>query len=441
MYKHEHCLTPISKPLPPPPHTKVRVKCFTCKKFPVCNIRADYLRTALLIENIVGRPCENLELHHIHPCFKGISIPFAIEYLPQTIVTKMGKEGIFFALKSEDIDNYNFIYCIDGRKLLFKAEYIDSVTSFGANISDEELFNLLPIDGITYPAKTTTIDMTFYHYLPVGMSVSKNSIDQAREMINSIDEGEFNITLSFAIKGIFGNFNKEERYPTEEEIKDNPDLILNGITAGKLIVPIIKKNGKLSLNKEIIFKISPTTDTEMWDSTFRTQNLNFSMEDSQKIFDYINTITENGYFKISEGKDIYCKNVVSEISDADKEDINKSLLKIREKLINNKQKTAINTTAFSAELKCHFYEWEKGLTEEEGLKRVMLKYPEGIQIDDNEYYHLETIHLEPGKVPCYHPLNGTPVFMPMPYPVYIPPKCECECDKKRIPTRDELNEY
>lgn len=195
----------------------------------------------------------------------------------------------------------------------------------------------------------------------------------------------------------------------------------------------------MSLNKEIIFKISPTTDTEMWDSTFKTQNLNFSMEDSQKIFDYINTITENGHFKISEGKDIYCKNVVSEISDADKEDINKSLLKIREKLINNKQKTAINTTAFSAELKCHFYEWEKGLTEEEGLRRVMLKYPEGIQIDDNEYYHLETIHLEPGKVPCYHPLNGTPVFMPMPYPVYIPPKCEC--DKKRIPTRDELNEY
>ena len=121
MYRHEHCLTPISEPMLPPPHTKVHVKCFTCKKFPVCNIRADYLRTALLIENILGRPCENLELHCIHPDFKGISIPFGNDYMPEKIITKAGKEGTYFALKAEDVNHYNFVYGVDKCQIMFKA--------------------------------------------------------------------------------------------------------------------------------------------------------------------------------------------------------------------------------------------------------------------------------------------------------------------------------
>ncbi|MGM9858070.1 MAG: hypothetical protein ACI311_02320 [Bacilli bacterium] len=437
MYRHEHCLTPIKEPMLPPPHTRVHVKCFTCKKFPVCNIRADYLRTALLIENILGRPCENLELNCIHPDFKGISIPFGSDYMPEKILTKADKEGTFFALKAEDVNHYNFIYGVDKCQVMFSAEYVESITSFGTDISDEELFNLLPLDGITYPAKTETIDMIKYHYLPVGINTYLSDYNQIRKIINSVESGDFSVTLPIGFKGIFGNFNGEERYPTKEEIEQDPELILNGLTSAILIIPLQKLNNKLFLADRITFKIGPWTETGTWDSVFRTWELKFSMEESEKIFNYLNTVTNNGHFEINEGTDLFYKNIKSEISDKDKELINKALLEIREIIINQQPKTVINTTAFHADLQCKFYEWERGLNEEEGIKRLMLKYPHGIPIDDKEYYHLETIHIEPGKVPCYHPFNGTPTFMPMPYPVYIPPKCE---HKPCYATRDEINE-
>ena len=437
MYRHEHCLTPISEPMLPPPHTKVHVKCFTCKKFPVCNIRADYLRTALLIENILGRPCENLELHCIHPDFKGTTIPFGNDYMPEKIITKAGKEGTYFALKAEDVNHYNFIYGVDKCQIMFKADYIEPETSFCTDVSDEELFKLLPLDGITYPAKTETADMTKYHYLPVGINTYLSDYNQIRKIINSIDNGEFSVTLPIGFKGIFGNFNGEERYPTKEEIEQNPELILSGLTSAILIIPLKKVNNKLSLSDHITFKISSWTDTGTWDSVFTTRELKFSTEESENIFNYLNTVVKDGHFEISEGTDLFYKNIKSEISDKDKELTNKALLEIREIIIGQQTKTVINTTAFHAELQCKFYEWEKGLNEEEGIKRLMLKYPHGIPIDDKEYYHLETIHIEPGRVPCYHPFNGTPTFMPMPYPVYIPPKCE---HKPCYATRDEINE-
>ena len=439
MYKHEHCLTPIKEPMLPPPHTKVHVKCFTCKKFPVCNIRADYLRTALLIENILGRPCENLELNCIHPDFKGASIPFGSDYMPEKILTKADKEGTFFALKAEDVNHYNFVYGVDKCQIMFSAEYIEPTTSFCNDVSDKELFKLLPLTDYTFPPTTSTENETIYHYLPTGISTYINDLLQVQDIVNSIEEGDFNITIPLTVDGVLGNFNQEGRYPTKEEITTDPSLIKQGLTKGLLVIPLTKRNGKIFLNKQILFQISPTTDTATWNLIFTGWNIYFSMEESQKIFDYLNKIVEEGAFNIKEGTDLYYKNIKSEISDEDKKAINKALLEIREIIINQQPKTEINTTAFCADLQCKFYEWERGLNEEEGIKRLMLKYPHGIPIDDKEYYHLETIHLEPGKVPCYHPLNGTPVFMPMPYPVYIPPKCEC--DKKRIPTRDELNEY
>lgn len=48
-------LTPIDVPKPPH-HTQIQVRCFTCKHFPVCLIKKDYLKTAVLIEGILGNP-------------------------------------------------------------------------------------------------------------------------------------------------------------------------------------------------------------------------------------------------------------------------------------------------------------------------------------------------------------------------------------------------
>lgn len=437
MYKHEHCLTPIKEPLPPPPHTKVHARCFTCKKFPVCNIRADYLKTALLIENILGRPCENLEMHCLHPDFKGIPISFANKYMPEKITTNVDKEGTFFGLKGLTPNKYNFVYGIDKCLMLYSATYVEPKTAFCSDVSDEELFPLLSITDFCYPAVTKMADKTFYHYLPVSCSTYLDNYLQIQEMINSIENGNFTITIPIAFNCVFGNFNKEERYPTEEEIKSNPDLIANSYTKGVLSVPLNKTDIGLSLADKITLKIYSTTDTEAWNNVFKAWDLTYSTENSQKIFTYLNTIVTEGYFEISEGKDLYYKNIKSTISSKNKDEINKALLEIREILLKQQPATKINTTAFSANLNCHFYEWEKGLTEEQGIERLMLKYPKGIPLNDKEYYHLETIHLEPGHVPCYHPYNGTPIFMPMPYPVYIPPKCE---HPKHYCTRDEINE-
>lgn len=46
---------PIDLPVPPL-HTQVKVPCATCTKFPVCNLREDCLKTAYLIQEILGDP-------------------------------------------------------------------------------------------------------------------------------------------------------------------------------------------------------------------------------------------------------------------------------------------------------------------------------------------------------------------------------------------------
>lgn len=45
-----------------PEHVKVHPRCFSCKKNPVCNIKDSYLKTAMLIQNIMGNPAENMEV-------------------------------------------------------------------------------------------------------------------------------------------------------------------------------------------------------------------------------------------------------------------------------------------------------------------------------------------------------------------------------------------
>lgn len=46
----------------PPKHTKVVPRCLTCSKFEICRLRCDYLKAALLIEQILGNPQQDYEL-------------------------------------------------------------------------------------------------------------------------------------------------------------------------------------------------------------------------------------------------------------------------------------------------------------------------------------------------------------------------------------------
>lgn len=146
---------------------------------------------------------------------------------------------------------------------------------------------------------------------------------------------------------------------------------------------------------------------------------------------------ETKLFDVSNGVEPYY-GAIFKIKKDYNDDIQLGLATLKEDLEEKEpeEKDVINTTAFSAELNCQFYEWERGLSYEEGIMRMVSNYPDGIPLGDDTYYYLATFHIEPKKVPCYHPNNGKIGFMPMPYPVYIPPKKH----KKRPPTRDEVDE-
>lgn len=95
----------------------------------------------------------------------------------------------------------------------------------------------------------------------------------------------------------------------------------------------------------------------------------------------------------------------------------------------------INTTYFSGQLNCDFFKPIKGLTPEEGARRIIAEFPDGVPCGDGQYYHIETLHIEPHKVPWYNPNAGKVAFAPIPYPVFVPKPCK----PKRIYRRDDLN--
>ena len=270
-------LTPINVE-EPPKHTQLHPRCFTCKKFPVCNLREDYLKTILLIQNILGDPQEDRALFYyndewmILPCFSGLDIEEAESYFPANITTETEKNGTFMVAKYRNTELVQFLYKIENYYVLFQANWNEQNGQFDISIGHEVFYNII-------------------------YNLSENSIH------------EINAGL------IQWRADEKEK---EEERKD---------------------------------------------------------------------------------MDI------------------------------------INTTYFSAQLNCEFYEWEKGLTELEGIKRLIKEFPEGIPCKDGTTYHLATFHAEPHKVPLYHPENGKVAFAPMPYPVFVPPACK----KKKCITRGEQN--
>lgn len=138
---------------------------------------------------------------------------------------------------------------------------------------------------------------------------------------------------------------------------------------------------------------------------------------------------DNQIYDFSTGREIYY-GLEFTLSNNSMVDIALGLETWRAEMIEKEQEAeeldVINTTFFSVKLECAFYEYEKGLTEEEGIRRIIAKYPNGIPCRDGTFYHLATFHIEPHKVPMYHPHNGKVAFAPMPYPVFIPPKVQPE---------------
>lgn len=118
------------------------------------------------------------------------------------------------------------------------------------------------------------------------------------------------------------------------------------------------------------------------------------------------------------------------LNQASLDNLQLAILSWREDEEENPAPAVINTTAFSSTLNCNYYDWIRGLSYVDGLKRIAAKYPNGIPLDEEgaHLYHIATYHYEPNGVPSYAP-NGVS-YLPLPYPIFIPPKVE-----GRPPTR------
>jgi hypothetical protein len=96
-----------------------------------------------------------------------------------------------------------------------------------------------------------------------------------------------------------------------------------------------------------------------------------------------------------------------------------------------KEPDVINTTFFSSEVRCNFYDWNKKQYNE-SIEDLIRIYPKGVPLGHHGFlYHLATFHCEPDQVPYYQDCGPNPPYSPLPYPA--PPK-----KRKKYITRDQI---
>ena len=143
---------------------------------------------------------------------------------------------------------------------------------------------------------------------------------------------------------------------------------------------------------------------------------------------------ETQLYTVSEGRELYY-DLIYTISLDSQSSLAAAPIEWREEMIRREEETkdadVINTTYFSAGLRCDFYEYEKGLTEEEGWRRIELQYAKEPVDASCGIEHLLTYHIEPKRVP-YEDLRHSFAPMPVLYPVFIPKK---PCPPPKYPPR------
>lgn len=127
----------------PPKHTQIEPKCVTCSKMPVCRIREDYLKTASLIEQILGDPQEDRELREWDNSFSGYDFENFKEIFPETIevTSSIIIDNIttnLINVRYRDKDNIKLLYDISKYlvvfSLIWKEEDSNYIISDGKEI-------------------------------------------------------------------------------------------------------------------------------------------------------------------------------------------------------------------------------------------------------------------------------------------------------------------
>lgn len=159
----EYCLNPVNIP-EPPRHTQIKPRCLICKKFPVCRIREDYLKTAYLIQEVLGDPQEDRELVPCDRGFVGYDIENPTDYLPETLSIvnlKEGEEpynGTLKALKYKDKDRLQALYDVEGYLVVFKITWDEAFERY--TLSDgTELYYSIIFKPVSYEIDDTALQV------------------------------------------------------------------------------------------------------------------------------------------------------------------------------------------------------------------------------------------------------------------------------------------
>lgn len=150
----EYCLTPTNV-VKPPKHTQIPIRCENCKKFPICSIREDYIKTAILMQNILGDPQEDLELD-IYGCdcgcridgFWGYDFEKPSDYFPEEIslTTETSDNVLTGALKEAKYRNKDYISLLyEVQKFLIQIDVMWNM--------DDEVYDVLDGFEVFYKGK------------------------------------------------------------------------------------------------------------------------------------------------------------------------------------------------------------------------------------------------------------------------------------------------
>lgn len=133
---NEYFLTPINIPHPPK-HSIVEPRCLLCKHVSICNLRVDYLKTAYLIQEILGNPNDDREVipGNCNCGFAGYNFENQEELFPATleVVPPQGIEtttALFQGGKYLDKDTIQTLYKVDNYLVIFRINWSEEFSRY-----------------------------------------------------------------------------------------------------------------------------------------------------------------------------------------------------------------------------------------------------------------------------------------------------------------------
>lgn len=252
-------LVPYS-PTTPPEHTELRPRCFVCKHFPVCQMRSDYLKTAMLIEEILGKPNNSFIFNPLLfdiPNFCGTVIDNSDDYFPNEVSSSKWASGTFYMAKYVSKDEVNFIYNFEGYMVLFNAVYDE----------DTGLFVIKKGHDIYY---NTGTNLTNTDDLLLGLASFREDMEEKEE---AEEETEKINTTYFRAELECDYYEWEKGLSYEDGVKRLFIQYPNGIPIGEEVYHLATyhyEKGKIPLYKPRVFspikypEINPEYQTRDW---------------------------------------------------------------------------------------------------------------------------------------------------------------------------------